>query len=48
MKQINQYFTDDEHKALSELKKKLEIKNWHDFIMDAAACLDNKSKKEEA
>ena len=46
MKNINEHFTDEEHVVLSKLKEKLKIKNWHDFIVAAAACLSHEEKGE--
>ena len=47
MKNINEHFSDEEHRVLSELKKKLKIKNWHDFIIVAAVCLSHDDGEEE-
>ena len=47
MKNINEHFTDEEHKVLVRLKNELKIKNWHDFIIAAAVCLSHDEVKEE-
>lgn len=42
MKTINETFTDNEHKILKDLKKKL---SWHDFIMLMATHCKEAIKK---
>ena len=33
MKDLKTTFTDEEHKLIFDLKKKLNCKSWHDFIL---------------
>lgn len=41
MREIRITLLDDEHEYLTQIKNKAHCKNWHNFILAAAASLDN-------